>query len=248
MAKGDLASGSSPIVSALNVRVQKVVSEVGRVEYEGDKDPYKGLSPEDKQKGKQLAAAWIKMDKAAECKTILQQRSIYLVGLPAIGIEQIGSLIARRFENYRYLNMNDVIASASGQGEVESSKELISKMGEEAFREVEEAVLDQLQALLRSVISTDAGVVLRPSNWGKMNQGIVVYVEADIDKLAAQQSIWSKEELQDIQARCSEMFKQADVKVKIDVGNAADNIAVSIIESMTRELKRSKRGSGSASP
>ena len=36
------------------------------------------------------------------------------------------------------------------------------------------------------------------------------------------------------------MFKQADVKVKIDVGKAADNIAVSIIESMTRELKRSK--------
>ena len=53
--------------------------------------------------------------------------------------------------------------------------------GEEGFRDVEAAVLNEVASYGRVVVSTGGGVVARPQNWGHLRNGIVVYLQAPVE-------------------------------------------------------------------
>lgn len=55
--------------------------------------------------------------------------------------------------------------------------EIFAAEGEEGFRKVESSVLDAVHAYVRCVVSTGGGIVVKTENWGKMQTGIVVWLD-----------------------------------------------------------------------
>lgn len=65
-----------------------------------------------------------------------------------------------------------------------SIREYFEREGEERFRDVEEAVIDQLTQNPKCVLSTGGGVVLRPANRQHLHErGQVVYLNSSPDEL-----------------------------------------------------------------
>eukprot|EP00960_Hanusia_phi_P078204 768792-Hanusia_phi.AAC.21 len=200
------------------------------------KDPYKDLSPEDKQKGKQLASAWIKMDKAAECKTILQvvlnSDKYFKYFWQLNGSSKLGASLREDLRITGAANQNLWDA-----GVVLGIFVVLSSNGDSEIFQRTKARPDC--SICKDSL-TETSTKLRASKpFGARR------LRTSMER-AFSFAYTCFQELQDIQSRCSDMFKQADVKVKINVGDAADNIAISVIESMTRELKKSKRGTGAS--
>ena len=84
---------------------------------------------------------------------------IALIGLPGCGKSTIGRQLARRLQ-LPFFDSDHVIEQQIGC----SIREYFEREGEERFRDVEEAVIDQLTQQPHSVLSTGGGVVLRPTN------------------------------------------------------------------------------------
>lgn len=196
------------------------------------------LSEEDKEKGKALGAAWIKNDKVNECKQALQGSSIYLFGLPGCRSKEIGLAIARRLETYRFLDVVEVMGPAVGKPEFVTSDALIKELGEEDFRQVETAVLDQIQGMVRCVISCDPGVVRERMNWSKIQQGIVVKIQADTKQLAFR-SGKSEEDIEAMEEELKELMEQADVKYTLDADDMPlDALATGVLESILGTMQQ----------
>ncbi|MGS5088711.1 shikimate kinase [Hydrogenophaga sp. A37] len=85
--------------------------------------------------------------------------SIALVGLPGSGKSTVGRQLARRL-SFAFLDSDHVIEQRLGC----SIREYFEREGEEQFRDVEEAVIDELSQRPGCVLSTGGGSVLRPSN------------------------------------------------------------------------------------
>jgi shikimate kinase len=62
-----------------------------------------------------------------------------------------------------------------------SVTQIFEQDGEESFRSVEAAVLNEVASYGRVVVSTGGGVVTRPQNWGHLRNGIVIYLEAPVE-------------------------------------------------------------------
>jgi hypothetical protein len=59
-----------------------------------------------------------------------------------------------------------------------SVAEIFASEGEESFRDVEAAVLNEVSSYGRVVVSTGGGVVMRRTNWGHLRNGLIVYLNA----------------------------------------------------------------------
>jgi shikimate kinase len=84
---------------------------------------------------------------------------IAFVGLPGSGKSTIGRQLARRW-GWPFLDSDQVIEQRIGL----SIREFFEREGEEAFRDIEQAVIDELTAGGPCVLSTGGGAVLRPAN------------------------------------------------------------------------------------
>ncbi len=62
-----------------------------------------------------------------------------------------------------------------------SVAEIFAAEGEEAFRDVEAAVLNEVASYGRVVVSTGGGVVMRRTNWGHLRNGVVLYLDAPVE-------------------------------------------------------------------
>ena len=59
--------------------------------------------------------------------------------------------------------------------------QIFEEEGEEAFRDVEAAVLNEVASYARMVVSTGGGVVMRRTNWGHLRNGVVLYLDAPVE-------------------------------------------------------------------
>ena len=107
--------------------------------------------------------------KVIVCETVL---SIIFVGLPGAGKTTIGRQLARRL-GVSFVDSDHVIEERLGC----SIREYFAREGEEAFRDVEQAVLDDLSLHHHGVLSTGGGSVLREANRRHMHErGYVIYL------------------------------------------------------------------------
>jgi shikimate kinase len=98
--------------------------------------------------------------------------NITFVGLPGSGKTTIGRQLARRL-GLPFVDSDHVIEQRLGC----SIREYFDREGEQAFRDVEETVLDDLSAQHQGVLSTGGGAVLRETNRRHLHErGHVVYL------------------------------------------------------------------------
>lgn len=84
---------------------------------------------------------------------------IALVGLPGSGKSTVGRQLARRL-SLSFVDSDHVIEQRLGC----SIREFFEREGEDRFRDLEQAVIDDLTRTHRGVLATGGGAVLRPAN------------------------------------------------------------------------------------
>ena len=100
--------------------------------------------------------------------------SIACIGLPGSGKTTIGRQLARRLD-VRFFDSDFVIEQRTG-GPIRA---FFEREGEEAFRNLEQDVIDELTQNHSCVLSTGGGAVLRQANRDKLNQRCqVVYLHS----------------------------------------------------------------------
>jgi shikimate kinase len=85
--------------------------------------------------------------------------SIALVGMPGSGKSTVGRHLARQL-GLRFVDSDTEIERRIGM----PIKDYFALHGEEAFRDQEQAVIDELTAVPELLLATGGGAVLRPSN------------------------------------------------------------------------------------
>jgi shikimate kinase len=103
----------------------------------------------------------------------LQGLNIYLVGMMGAGKSAVGRPLAQAL-GYRFLDADRVLEQAAGR----PIPEIFASDGEEGFRDLETAVLNGIASWHSMVVATGGGVVTRPRNWGHLQQGVVVWLDA----------------------------------------------------------------------
>ena len=104
---------------------------------------------------------------------------IALVGLPGSGKTTVGRQLARRLQ-LPFTDSDQVIEERLGC----AIRDFFAREGEAAFRDIEQAVLDELTQQTSGVLSTGGGVVLREANRQHLHQrGFVIYLRSGADEL-----------------------------------------------------------------
>jgi shikimate kinase len=104
---------------------------------------------------------------------------IALVGLPGGGKSTVGRQLARRLR-LDFVDSDAVIEQRLGC----SIRSYFERMGEAAFRDVEEAVIAELVQRPGCVLATGGGAVLRPANRQALHgQATVVYLRSSPEEL-----------------------------------------------------------------
>lgn len=106
--------------------------------------------------------------------------TIALIGLPGSGKSTVGRQLARRLK-VPFTDSDQVIEQRLGC----AISTYFEREGEEAFRDIEQAVIDELtQGSAGGVLSTGGGAVIRPANRAHLRQRCrVVYLRSSPDEV-----------------------------------------------------------------
>ncbi|MCT0199947.1 shikimate kinase [Synechococcus sp. CS-1325] len=99
--------------------------------------------------------------------------NLYLVGMMGAGKSAVGRPLADGL-GYRFIDADRVLEQTAAQ----TIPELFETEGEQGFRDLESAVLARIASWHSLVVATGGGVVLRSENWGRLQQGLVVWLDA----------------------------------------------------------------------
>lgn len=107
-----------------------------------------------------------------DLQSALRGTSVYLVGMMGAGKTTVGRELASRL-GYRFLDTDASIEAVARQ----SIPEIFAQQGEDAFRDLEARVLQELSQYPRMVVATGGGIVVRKTNWADLRNGIVVWLD-----------------------------------------------------------------------
>jgi shikimate kinase len=107
-------------------------------------------------------------------------RSIFLIGMMGSGKSTIGRLLANELE-FEFVDADRELEQRAGI----SVASMFEVEGEEAFRQRESELLDELSCRPRIILATGGGAVLRPANRQLLrSRGFVIYLQANAEELA----------------------------------------------------------------
>ena len=102
-----------------------------------------------------------------------------LIGLPGSGKSTVGRQLARRLA-LPFVDSDHVVEQRLGC----PIRQYFEREGEAAFRDVEEAVIDELSLAQTGILATGGGAVLREANRRHLRErGLVVYLNSSPDEL-----------------------------------------------------------------
>ncbi len=134
---------------------------------------------------------------------------LFLIGLPGSGKSTVGRNLARRLD-VPFLDVDSAVEERIGC----SIREYFEHVGEDGFRNVEEAVLDELTQSHPGVLATGGGAVLRPANRSRLRErGHVVYLRsspAEVFRRVQNDRNRPLLQVDDPMARLRDLFEQRD--------------------------------------
>ncbi len=172
----------------------------------------------------------------------LEGLNLYLVGMMGSGKSSVGRPLAAAL-GYRFLDADSSVEQVAGR----SIAEIFASEGESGFRELESAVLNQIASWHSLVVATGGGAVTRKTNWGHMQQGIVVWLDAPdellLERLTADPTPRPLMQSPDPAARLASLlserrplYSQADLRIVQD-GRSPELVAQQILEGLPSILK-----------
>ena len=173
----------------------------------------------------------------------LEGLNLYLIGMMGSGKSSAGRHLAEQL-GYRFLDADTSLEQVAGR----SIPELFASEGEEGFRRLEAAVLNQIASWHSLVVATGGGVVTQPQNWGQLHQGVVIWLDAPdavlLERLAADPTPRPLMEAPDPAARLADLleqrrplYAQADLHIRQD-GRPPAQVAAQILEALPSVLKQ----------
>ena len=106
-------------------------------------------------------------------------RHIFLIGMPGSGKSALGRRVASKLQ-LPYLDTDVYLTETTGM----DTAQLYQYFGEQAFRDAETRLLQNLVGATPGIISTGGGVCLRPENRVLMkNHGVIVLIDRPIDDI-----------------------------------------------------------------
>ena len=173
-----------------------------------------------------------------ELAEALQNVNLYLIGMMGSGKTSVGELVSRQLGSYTFLDTDATLEAATKR----TVADIFEKDGEAAFRELEGSIMEQVAAYVRLVVATGGGVVTRQQNWASLRQGIVVWLDPDVETLTARLSSGDEAgkrpllQEADVGATLSatlekrrEFYEQCDVRVSIQGEENASDTAARVV-------------------
>ena len=171
---------------------------------------------------------------------LLQGLNIYLIGMMGSGKTTIGELLAQDL-NYRFIDTDGTIKAIANS----SIASIFEQSGEAVFRELETRVLSELSVYTRSVISTGGGIIEQRINWSYLRQGLVVWLDVDVEilkKRVAQDSTRPlADKLEPLLEKRRPLYAQADLRIAIESEQSPQELSQRIIEAIPTVLKSQER-------
>ncbi len=173
----------------------------------------------------------------------LEGLNLYLVGMMGTGKSAVGRPLAAAL-GYRFLDADTSVERVAGR----SIPELFAEVGEPGFRDLETAVLGQIASWHSLVVATGGGVVTRPENWGHMQQGVVVWLDAPpellLSRLAADpsprpllQTADPESQLTSLLSQRQRLYAQADLHIR-QAGEPIEQVAEAVLAQLPTILKQ----------
>jgi shikimate kinase len=105
--------------------------------------------------------------------------NIILIGFMGTGKTEVGKILAKKL-GFGLLDTDSIIEREQGK----TINNIFAKEGEQAFRVMETALLDDLSVERKKVISTGGGIILRPENIDRLKKlGPIVLLRAEADAI-----------------------------------------------------------------
>ena len=167
----------------------------------------------------------------------LRGRNIFLIGMMGSGKTQTGPKLAKILK-YAFVDMDEVIEKATDQ----TITNIFEQEGEEAFRDVEKKVLQGISQHHSLVIAAGGGVVTRTENWGILHQGIVIWLDLDINRSIKRlkndnnkRPLLNSNDLNktfsDIYEKRKPLYLESDLRIEVE-DQSPYEVAIMIIESL----------------
>ncbi len=165
---------------------------------------------------------------------ILSQKSnIALIGMPSCGKTTVGAMLSKKL-GLNFVDSDVEIVKKIGM----SISEYFEKYGEEAFRDVESEVINELALTDGTVISTGGGCIKRYGNIKALKRcGQIVYIDRPLDMLVLGQGrplSKSKEALEKLYSERKDLY-EAYADIKVDGGKTPEAVRDEIISKLIKK-------------
>lgn len=167
---------------------------------------------------------------------LLQGLNIYLIGMMGSGKTTVGKCLARDL-NYRFVDTDGIIEAIAKK----PITSIFQQSGEAYFRELETKVLAQLSVYTRSVVATGGGIIGQRTNWSYLQQGLIVWLDVDLEilkqRLAQDRTRPLADNLESLLKTRRPLYDQGDLRIVIESKQSPQEISAQIIEAIPTVLK-----------
>lgn len=165
------------------------------------------------------------------------KNNIVLIGMPGCGKTTIGKTLAETIK-MEFIDVDEYIERTE-----KKSISDIFKNGEEAFRDVESTIVDELSNKDKIVISTGGGVIKRKENMVALSKnGVIIFINRPLGKIMGDVDTETRPLLKDGKEKLKKLYEERFELYKeyCDFEVFNDESIEKVIESISFELK--KRG------
>ena len=160
----------------------------------------------------------------------MKHELIYLIGMMGSGKSTIGRILAQRLK-YSFVDTDNLIEQKTNK----STKEIFDNEGEEHFRKLETQVLKKVSAYRHSaIVATGGGIIQKPINWSYLRQGLVVWLDVDVEilkkRISKDENRPLANELESLLEERYSLYSQANLHIKCMEEQTPERVTERIME------------------